>query len=213
MASFTLDDSPVYVQPNPRPRRRGSRSALFHPQGVRKSSVASSSMSENGGCASPVGRMRRMTSVLGSSPDVSPTSHTARGDMFTMNLLGAAAASAGSGGSSAGNGNGNGNGSGNGNGNGSDGGNGNGNSGNGSNGNGNGSNERSQSLASDRDRDVSMGVPSGSNDGSNALAGVSRKRQSVEGVEYPRRRATIAVSRPAPPRPASPPLPPPRRRR
>jgi len=55
-----------------------------------------------------------------------------------------------------------------------------------------GGRERASSQASDRDIHISGVSQSGSQiNGSNN--GLSRKRQSVEGVEYPRRRATIAV--------------------
>ena len=55
------------------------------------------------------------------------------------------------------------------------------------------------SVAPDRaqstDHDVAMGgVQGGLNSQGSLSASNSRKRQSVDGVEYPRRRATIAVS-------------------
>jgi len=59
--------------------------------------------------------------------------------------------------------------------------------------NGSGAPDRAQSS----DHDVAMGgVQSGLNSQGSLSASNSRKRQSVDGVEYPRRRATIAVSYP-----------------
>lgn len=183
MESITLDQPSIKLAGVPSSgasRRRSSRAGgrFLNSGGIRKNSSASN----NGdGRTSPIVRMGEMAAILGSSsPDVSPTTSgptsglpsVRDGLQLSMNL---------------GNLNGiNSNGSGNNNnsvhrgGPGSD----------------HGSSVaegrgRASSQASDRDVHMSGVSQSGSQiNGSN---GQSRKRQSVDGVEYPRRRATIAV--------------------
>lgn len=60
-----------------------------------------------------------------------------------------------------------------------------------------GSNNHERAPSQGSDRDISMGGLSTTSNGTNGsmpTPASNRKRQSVDGVEYPRRRATIAVS-------------------
>lgn len=138
-----------------------------------------------------------MASILGSSsPDISPTTSAPPNglpvlrDSFSLNL----SSSPSGGGSGSGGGGGGGGGGGAGSlsnggsiiaGNGSDHG---------------GSNNHERALSQGSDRDIPMsGLSTNSNgtNGSMSTPASNRKRQSVDGVEYPRRRATIAVGPPA----------------
>lgn len=180
MESITLDQPSIKLAGAPAPgpsRRRSSRSGgrFLGSGGVRKNSSGD-------GRNSPIVRMGEMAAILGSSsPDVSPTTSgptsglpSARdGLQLSMSLNNSNGVNS--------NGTGNSNNSVHRGGPGSD--------------HGSsvaGGRERASSQVSERDIPASGASQSGSQiNGSNN--GQSRKRQSVDGVEYPRRRATIAV--------------------
>lgn len=197
MEPITIDQPSVTLAPAPRPRRRSSRS-IYRPAGIRKNSTESDS-----GSGSPLIRnMGRMASILGSSsPDVSPTTSAPQNglpglrDSFPHSLSSSSPNGGGGGGGSGGGG-------------GTGGVNGGGGGGSHSNGGGStvtgngsengGSNNRERAPSQSSDRDIAMTGLSTASNGTNGSVNTptSRKRQSVDGVEYPRRRATIAVSQP-----------------
>lgn len=186
MESVTIEQPTIKLAGVPPSRRRSSRPGpRFLGSGVRKNSTGSCSTSSGGGETINL-RMGRMAAILGSSPDVSPTTAApplpSLRDGISLTISTGSSNGVGSNGLNSNGMNSSSMHSRGGGGPGSD---------HGSSVTGGNNRDRAPSQSSDRDVPMSGVSQSGTmiNNGSN----LNRKRQSVDGVEYPRRRATIAV--------------------